>query len=136
MIDPEAAGVSGGIAGIKKSPSVQRGLKAPEFVPWKGFGSPEFCAAAHERKVPSHICLTDRHSEEETQRHNRAVDSRWTHAGLRLMQLKAAKILRCCCLGRATEENCESLDVSNIVVARLRRNCARSCLRSCVGAMD
>ena len=38
--------------------------------------------------------------------------------------LEAAKILRCCCLGRATEEGCESLDVSNIVVARLRRNCA------------
>src|SRR5271157_4871723 len=35
------------------------------------------------------------------------------------MQLEAAKILRRCRIGRATEEGCESLDVSNIIVARL-----------------
>src|SRR6476620_4109781 len=78
-----------------------------------------FARLAHERKVSSHICPIYRHREEETQRRNRAVDGRWTHPGLCLLQLEAAKILRRCCVGRATEEGCESLDVADIVVARL-----------------
>jgi hypothetical protein len=39
-----------------------------------------FARLAHERKVPSHLCPTDGHAEEEPQRRNRAVDGRRTHA--------------------------------------------------------
>jgi hypothetical protein len=69
--------------------------------------------------VSSHICPTDRHGEEETQRRNRVVDGRRTYPGLRLMQLEASQILRRGCIGRATEEGRESADVPDIVVARL-----------------
>jgi hypothetical protein len=37
-----------------------------------------FCRL-YECKAPSHLCSTDGHSEEETQRRNRAVDGRGTH---------------------------------------------------------
>ena len=40
-------------------------------------------------------------------------------AGPGLMQLEAAKILRCRRIRRTAEESCESLDLSDIVVARL-----------------
>jgi hypothetical protein len=46
--------------------------------------------------VPRYVCLTEGDGEEEAQRRNRPVDSRRTHAGLRLMQLKAAKVLGRC----------------------------------------
>src|SRR5438552_14221304 len=52
-------------------------------------------------------------------RRNRAVDSRRTHAGLRLMQLEAAKILSRGRIRRTAEEGCEAPHVTDIVVARL-----------------
>jgi hypothetical protein len=41
----------------------------------------------HECEVPCHLGAVERHGEEETQRHNRAIDARRTSAGLCLMQL-------------------------------------------------
>ena len=61
----------------------------------------------------------ERHAEEETQRRHRAVDGRRAHAGLGLVQLEAAKILRRRAVGRAPEEGGEGPDVTDIVVARL-----------------
>src|SRR6202048_2229305 len=73
----------------------------------------------HEREVPCHLGAVERHGEEETQRRNRAIDARRTHAGLRLMQLEKAKILRRGRIRRAAEKGCERPDVPDIVVARL-----------------
>src|ERR1700682_2903075 len=69
--------------------------------------------------MPCHLGAVERHGEEETQRHNRAIDARRTHAGLRLMQLEKAKILRRGRIGRATEKGCKCPDVPDIVVVRL-----------------
>src|SRR6202008_5116575 len=55
--------------------------------------------------------------EEETQRCNRAIER--THAGLRLIQLEKAKILRRGRIRRAAEKGCKCPDVPDIVVVRL-----------------
>ena len=73
----------------------------------------------HEREVPCHLGAVERHGEEETQRRNRAIDARRTHAGLRLMQLEKAKILRRGRIRRAAEKGCKCPDVPDIVVVRL-----------------
>src|SRR5262249_32287578 len=73
----------------------------------------------HEGEIPCHLRAVEGHGEEEAQRGNRAVDARRTHAGLRLMQLKTAKILGRGRIRRAPEEGCERPDVPDIVVARL-----------------
>src|SRR5712672_3795680 len=73
----------------------------------------------HEREVPCHLGAVERHGEEETQRCNRAIDARRTHAGPRLMQLEKAKILRRGRIRRAAEKGCECPDVPDIVVVRL-----------------
>jgi len=49
--------------------------------------------------------VVERHGEEETQRRNRAIDARRTNAGLRLMQLEKAKILRRGRIRRAADVN-------------------------------
>jgi hypothetical protein len=54
----------------------------------------DFARLAHEGEVSCQLRAVERHGEEEAQRRNRAVDARRAHAGLRLMQLKAAKVLR------------------------------------------
>src|SRR5712664_2018276 len=69
--------------------------------------------------MPCHLGAVERHGEEETQRHNRAIDARRTRAGLGLMQLEKAKILRRGRIRRAAEKGCECPDVSDIIVARL-----------------
>ena len=69
--------------------------------------------------MPCHLRAVEGHGEEEAQRRNRAVDARRTHAGLRLVQLKTAKILGRSRIRRAAEEGCERPDVPDIVVARL-----------------
>jgi hypothetical protein len=53
------------------------------------------------------------------QRRNRAVHARRTHAGLRLMQLETAKILRHGHTRRRAQEGCERPHLPDIVVARL-----------------
>src|SRR6202023_1991149 len=70
-------------------------------------------------EVPCHLGAVERHGEEETQRRNRAIDARRTHAGLRLMQLEKAKILRRGRIRRAAEKSCKCPDVPDIVVVRL-----------------
>src|SRR5262249_10198516 len=70
-------------------------------------------------KVSSNIRPIERHSEEEAQRRNRPVHGRWPHAGPPLMQLETAKILSRRRIGRAAEKGCESLDLTDIVVAGL-----------------
>src|ERR1017187_698237 len=69
--------------------------------------------------MPCHLRAVERHGEEETQRHNRAIDARRTHPDLRLMQLEKAKILRRGRIRRAAEKGCKCPDVPDIVVARL-----------------
>jgi hypothetical protein len=79
----------------------------------------DFARLTHEGEVSRHLGSVEGYGEEEAQRRNRAVDARRTHAGLRLMQLKAAKVLRCRGIRRTSEEGCEGPDVPDIVVARL-----------------
>jgi hypothetical protein len=69
--------------------------------------------------VLCHLGAVERHGEEETQRHNRTIDARRTSAGLCLMQLEKAKILRRGRIRRAAEKGCKCSDVPDIVVARL-----------------
>src|SRR5262245_34816195 len=69
--------------------------------------------------MPRHLGSVEGHGEEEAQRRNRSVDARRTHAGLRLMQLKAAKVLRRGSIRRAAEESCEGPHVPDIIVACL-----------------
>jgi len=61
----------------------------------------------------------ERHGEEETQRRDRTVDARRLHAGLRLVQLETAQILRRRRVGRPADEGCERPHVANVVAARL-----------------
>src|SRR6266850_3747167 len=59
------------------------------------------------------------YGEEETQGRDRTVDAWWLHAGLRLVQLEAAQILRRRRVGRPADEGCERPHVANVVIARL-----------------
>jgi len=58
-------------------------------------------------------------SAEETQGRDRTVDARRLHAGLRLVQLETAQILRRRRVGRPADEGCERPHVANVVAARL-----------------
>jgi hypothetical protein len=66
----------------------------------------------HEREVARHLGPIERYAEEETQRRHRAVDGRRAHAGLGLVQLEAAKIVRRRTVGRAADEGSEGPDVT------------------------
>ena len=63
-----------------------------------------------------------------------------THAGPRLMQLKAAKIFRCRGIRRTSKEGCENPDMPDIVVARLLNEVAygqaRQPPRGCIHHSD
>jgi hypothetical protein len=69
--------------------------------------------------VPGHFGAVESYGEKEAQRRNRAVNAWRTDAGPGLMQLEAAKILRCRRIRQTAEEGCEGLDLPDIVVARL-----------------
>src|SRR6201981_2289580 len=69
--------------------------------------------------MPGHLGAVERHGEKEAQRRNRAVDARRTYASPDLMQLKTAKILSDGLIRRTAQKRCESLDLPDIVVARL-----------------
>ena len=73
----------------------------------------------HDREPPGKVRPVERHGEEETQGRDRTVDARWLHAGLRLVQLEAAQILRRRRVGRPADEGCERPHVANVVIARL-----------------
>ena len=74
---------------------------------------------AHDREPSGKVRSVERHGEEETQGRDRAVDARRLHAGLRLVQLEAAQILRRRRVGRPADEGCERPHVANVVAARL-----------------
>jgi hypothetical protein len=74
---------------------------------------------AHDGEPPGEVRPVERHGEEETQRRHRTVDARRLHAGLRLVQLEAAQILRRCRIGRPADKGRERPHVANVVVARL-----------------
>jgi len=59
---------------------------------------------AHNREPPRKVGPVERHCEEETQGCDRAVDAWRPHAGLRLVVLETAQILRRRCVGRPTDK--------------------------------
>ena len=77
---------------------------------------------AHEHQAASELDVVEGDGEKEPHRRHRAVDLRRPHPGLRLVQLEAAKIIRCRGIRRAAEEGCERPDVTDIVVLRLLDN--------------
>src|ERR1700745_3343606 len=76
--------------------------------------------------MPGHLGAVERHGTKETQRRNRAVDARRTYASPGLMELKTAKILRDGLIRRTAQKRCESLDLPDIVAARLFDEVAHS----------
>src|ERR1700751_5960005 len=69
--------------------------------------------------MPGHLGAVERHGKKKTQRRNRAVDARRTYASPGLMELKTAKILRDGLIRRTAQKRGESLDLADIIVARL-----------------
>src|ERR1700739_4467357 len=69
--------------------------------------------------MPSHLVAAERHEKKEAQRPSGAVDARRTYASPGLMELKTAKILRDGLIRRTAQKRCESLDLPDIIVARL-----------------
>jgi len=57
--------------------------------------------------------------EKEPQRRHRTVHGRRLHALLALVELECAQILALSGVGRATEEDCEVLNVTDVVALRL-----------------
>jgi hypothetical protein len=74
---------------------------------------------AYDREPSGKVRPVERDGEEETQGRDRAVDAWRLHAGLRLVQLEAAQILRRRRVGRPANEGRECPHIANIVVARL-----------------
>src|SRR5262245_55090091 len=70
-------------------------------------------------QMAGELGAVQRGREEEAQRRRRAVERRRQHATLGQMHLVAAHVVGRCRVGRAAEEGCESLDVPDIIVARL-----------------
>ena len=57
----------------------------------------------------------ERHREKETQRRDRAIDARWLHATLRLVDLEAADILGRRCIRRTPEKRREAPHEPDVV---------------------
>lgn len=74
---------------------------------------------AHDGEPPGQVRPIQRHGEEEAQGRDRAVDARWLHAGLGLVQLEAAQILRRRRARRPADEGRERPDVPNVIAAGL-----------------
>ena len=90
---------------------------------------------AHDRETAGEIRPVERHTEEEAQGRDRAVDARRADTGLGLVQLEAAHLLGRRRVGRAADEGRERPDMPDVVVcASSRRSRARSCPRSCARA--
>src|SRR5215469_513954 len=73
----------------------------------------------YDRQVPAEVRTIKRHLEKEPERRDCAVDLGNAGAARCQMQLKAAYIFRCCCIGRALEVDREVLDLSHIVMLGL-----------------
>src|SRR6201998_990493 len=66
-----------------------------------------------------HRGAVERHGKKEARPRTGAVDARRTYASPGLMELKTAKILRDGLIRRTAQKRCESLDLPDIIVARL-----------------
>ena len=73
----------------------------------------------HEPQMPGHLRPVTRRREKEPQRRRRAVHGRRLHALLALVQLEPAQILRLGCIRRTAEEDCEVLNVADVIALRL-----------------